>query len=67
MGMDFALSSPEAKMRLFRDEDGQGMTEYGLLLGLISAVVMVAVFALAGSVNKVHQNCSDAVVNALGS
>ena len=32
-------------MALFKEEEGQGMTEYGLVLGLI-AVAVVAVLAL---------------------
>lgn len=35
---------------LWRDESGQGMAEYGLILALIAVVVMVAAFALGGSI-----------------
>ena len=30
----------------FRDEEGQGMVEYGLIIGLIAVVVIVALVAL---------------------
>ena len=32
--------------RLFREEEGQGMVEYGIIIAAIAVVVMVAVFAL---------------------
>ena len=34
-------------MRLFKEEDGQAMTEYGLLVGLI-ALAVIAVLVLIG-------------------
>jgi len=34
--------------RLIREEDGQGMAEYGLILAGIAVVVMVAITALGG-------------------
>jgi pilus assembly protein Flp/PilA len=30
----------------FKDEEGQGMVEYGLIIGLIAVVVIVALVAL---------------------
>ena len=53
-------------MRLFFTEDGQGLTEYGLLLGLIAAVVVAACFALGGSIINVHEIYATAVSTALG-
>ena len=38
----------EMIMRLVREEDGQAMTEYGLILALI-AVVVIAVLATMGT------------------
>lgn len=34
--------------RLVREEEGQGMAEYGLILAGIAVVVMVAITALGG-------------------
>ncbi len=47
---------------LMRDEEGQGMVEYGLLIGLIAIVVVVALVILgpkiAGMFNKVSDQLS---------
>jgi pilus assembly protein Flp/PilA len=36
---------------LFKDEDGQGLTEYGLILGLIAVVCIAATQALGNKVS----------------
>ena len=64
--MPIAGKNAEAVMRLFYTEDGQGLTEYSLLLGLIAAVVVTACFALGGSIVNVHEIYADAVSTALG-
>lgn len=38
----------EKMMKLFKDESGQGMAEYGLILALV-AVVVIAVLTLLGT------------------
>jgi len=38
----------ETTKRLVREEEGQGMAEYGLILAGIAVVVMVAITALGG-------------------
>lgn len=47
-------------MKFLRDEDGQGMVEYGLIIGLIAVVVIVALTLLGGKIagmfNKVNEN-----------
>ncbi len=47
---------------LLKDEEGQGMVEYGLLIGLIAIVVVVALVILgpkiAGLFNKVSDQLS---------
>ena len=53
------------QMKMFRNEDGQGMTEYGLLLGLI-AVAAVAAFAATGSsIKGLHEAYSNTISTAL--
>ncbi len=36
----------------FKDEEGQGMVEYGLIIGLIAVVVIVALVALGPKVRE---------------
>jgi pilus assembly protein Flp/PilA len=35
----------------FKDEEGQGMVEYALIIGLISIVAIVVLVAVGGKVN----------------
>ena len=37
-------------LNLLRDEDGQGMVEYGIIIALISVVAIVAVKSIGGKV-----------------
>jgi len=54
-------------MKLFLNEDGQGLTEYGLLLGLI-AVVAVGAFAATGtSIKGLHESYQGSISTALAS
>ena len=39
-------------MRLFKEEDGQAMTEYGLLVGLIALAVIGALVALGATISS---------------
>ena len=51
-------------MRLFRNEEGQGMVEYGLILGLISIVAIAALTATGTQVNSILGAVSGALTNA---
>ncbi|HEU5141280.1 MAG TPA: Flp family type IVb pilin [Bacillales bacterium] len=43
-----------AKLKgLFVEEEGQGMAEYGLILGLIAVVCIVAVVALGDKIKEI--------------
>ncbi|ACX52168.1 Flp/Fap pilin component [Ammonifex degensii KC4] len=44
---------------LWRDEEGQGMAEYGLILALIAIVVIIALTALGTSIRDKFQKVSD--------
>ena len=44
---------------LIKDEDGQGMVEYGLLVGLISLVAIAAVTAIGIAVSGAFQTAAD--------
>jgi pilus assembly protein Flp/PilA len=40
-------------MKMFRDQSGQGMVEYGLIIALVAIVVIVAITALGGEIAAV--------------
>lgn len=40
---------------LFIEEEGQGMTEYGLILGLIALAAVVAMTAFGSQISKMFQ------------
>jgi len=46
--------------RLWAEEEGQGMAEYGFLLAGIAVVVMVAVVALGGQITQAFNDAKDA-------
>ncbi|MDG5788475.1 Flp family type IVb pilin [Evansella sp. AB-P1] len=45
--------------KLVRGEEGQGMTEYGLILGLIAVVAVGALMALGGQVEEIFENIKE--------
>ncbi len=49
-----------------RDEDGQGMVEYALILALIAVVVIVAVRALGQNAQTQMQTVADEIGGAQG-
>ena len=50
--------------RLFWEEEGQGLVEYGLILGLIAIVAIAALTAMGGSVKNIFETTSSAVGSA---
>jgi len=42
-----------------KDENGQGMVEYGLIIGLIAIVVIVALIALGPKIKNLFQKSAD--------
>jgi pilus assembly protein Flp/PilA len=48
---------------LFVEEQGQGMTEYGLVLGVIAVAVVGILFALRGQITTMFQTVLDNVTN----
>ncbi len=48
-------------MGLFKDETGQAMTEYGLILALIAVVVIVALGAIGGQLNTFFETIKTAL------
>ena len=56
-----------AKMlkKWFKDEEGQGMVEYGLIIGLIAVVVIVALVALGPKIRDMFNDVNDQI-DAIG-
>ncbi len=45
--------------RLVKDEEGQGLAEYGLILAGVAIVVIGAVWALGGGIEEVLENVTE--------
>ncbi len=45
--------------RFWNEEDGQGLTEYGLILGLVAVAVIGLLVTLGGEINEVFQKIVD--------
>ncbi len=43
----------------FKDEEGQGMVEYGLIIGLIAVVVIVALVALGPKIRDMFNEVNE--------
>ena len=54
-------------MRFFRNDEGQGMVEYGLILGLISIVAIAALTATGGQISALLGEVSGVLSNASSS
>jgi pilus assembly protein Flp/PilA len=48
----------------FKDEEGQGMVEYGLIIALIAIVVIVALALLGPKVRDIFDKTNDALDTA---
>ena len=46
---------------LSRDEEGQGLAEYALILALIAIVAIIALIFLGGQVSKILSTVGDSV------
>ncbi len=45
--------------RFFREEEGQGMAEYGLILALVAIAAIVALGALGGQLSEIFENVKE--------
>ncbi|MTI82207.1 MAG: Flp family type IVb pilin [Firmicutes bacterium] len=50
--------------RLWTEEEGQGMAEYGLIIALVAVVVVGALTVLGTSLNDKFNSVSDTIKNA---
>jgi len=50
---------------LFLEEEGQGMTEYGLILGLIALVAIGILGTMGDSIKQVFTDANDELQTAL--
>ncbi len=48
--------------RLFKEEEGQAVTEYALIIGLILLVVIVAISGLGTKIKEIFEN----LISSLG-
>ena len=48
---------------LFRNEEGQTMTEYGLLVLLIALALIVVIFAFSGDIAALFNRAGDELTN----
>jgi pilus assembly protein Flp/PilA len=52
---------------MIADEDGQGMVEYGLLIGLIAIVVVVALVTLGPKIRDMFSAAEDSLTTTASS
>ncbi len=48
-----AVKAGEMVVRVRKEEDGQGLVEYGLIIALVAIALVVGLTALAGGIGKV--------------
>ena len=48
----------ELLVNLLKDEEGQGMVEYGIIIALISVVAIVAIKSIGGKTNEAYTHSS---------
>ena len=56
----------ELVKRIAREDEGQDMVEYALILGLISIIAVVAVTTTGTSISTIWTNVANAVTTAAG-
>ena len=53
-------------MNFFKDESGQGMVEYGLILALIAVAAIAILSGLGGKVKGVFEKASEEITSEAG-
>ncbi|SET59841.1 pilus assembly protein Flp/PilA [Natronincola peptidivorans] len=54
----------ELLKRLWREEEGQGMTEYGLIIALVALAVIIGLRALGTGLGEIFDNIKDTLAGA---
>lgn len=49
----------QAKGALVRDEEGQGLVEYSLILGLVAVLAIAILLTMGNQVNNIFSNISE--------
>jgi pilus assembly protein Flp/PilA len=57
--MDGGIMMKDMFVRLVREEDGQGLTEYGLIIGLVALAVIIALGTLGDEISALFDRISD--------
>ncbi len=52
--------------RLWTEEEGQGMVEYGLIIALVAIVAIVGLRAIGGTLGETFDEITDGLLNAGG-
>ena len=52
----------EKLVGLLKDEAGQGMTEYGLIIALIAVVAITALTLMGGNIKTIFTNTANEIV-----
>jgi pilus assembly protein Flp/PilA len=60
--MDGGIMMKDMFVRLVREEDGQTLTEYGLIIGLVAVAVIAGLILLGGNI----QNLFNSIAERLG-
>ncbi|WP_102348665.1 Flp family type IVb pilin [Bacillus sp. Marseille-P3661] len=50
--------------KFFKEEEGQGMTEYGLILGLIALAAVIAMTTMGGEISKKFEEITSKITGA---
>jgi pilus assembly protein Flp/PilA len=53
-------------VRLWKEEDGQDLTEYALLLALVALGAIAAMSTLGGAINNAFGNATNTLSSAVG-
>ena len=51
--------------QMMKSKKGQGMVEYGLIIGLIAIIVITALGLLGGNLNNIFNSIADTVGDAV--